>query len=312
MAMPEAKIAIEPAASHATTAGSSVMRDYYELTKPGISQMVAMTTLAGYYLAIPTDLLGYITTGTAWLHFVVTMVGTLAVSSGSCVVNHILERERDQQMKRTAQRPIPAGRITLSSAWVFGALLTVLGIGMLAMTNALTVALAIITWLSYVAVYTPMKRRSRLALYVGGVPGALPFAGGWTAVRGSMDMEAWALFAILFFWQLPHFFALSWMYRQDYAQGGFAMHAVEDTEGKALGNQMITTSALTALAALVPTLMGITGWLYGTVALGAGLWLVAESVRFRRDRQTGTARRVLLTSYAVLMGIIFLMFLDKH
>jgi protoheme IX farnesyltransferase len=157
-----------------------------------------------------------------------------------------------------------------------------------------------------------MKTRSKLALYVGGVPGALPFAGGWTAVRGTFDVEAWALFAILFFWQLPHFFALSWMYRQDYATGGFAMHAVEDSEGIVLGNQMIATSALTAVSAVVPTLLGMTGWLYGIVAVVAGLWLVAESVRFRLDRQTAAARRVLLTSYAVLMGIIFLMFLDKH
>ena len=191
-------------------------------------------------------------------------------------------------------------------------LLTIVGIGLLLATNGLTVALAAITWLTYVVVYTPLKKRSTLALYLGGIPGALPFAGGWTAVRGTMDIEAWALFAILFFWQIPRFLALSWMYRQDYASGGFVMHAVEDAEGRSVGVQMIVTSALTMAACVMPAIIGTTGYLYGIVALLGGAWLVLESVRFFVDRQTATARRVLLTSYAVLMGVVFLMFLDKH
>lgn len=290
----------------------SMLRDYYELTKPGISQMVAMTTLAGYYLAIQQDLSVYLSSASSWLHFFMTMVGTLSISSGSCVVNHILERRDDARMKRTATRPIPAGRISVSSAWIFGIVLTIVGVGLLMATNGLTVVLAAITWLTYVVVYTPLKKRSTVALYLGGIPGALPFAGGWTAVRGTMDVEAWALFAILFFWQIPHFLALSWMYRHDYASGGFVMHAVEDAEGRSVGMQMIVTSALTMLACLVPSMLGTTGMLYGIVAFAGGAWLVWESVRFLRDRQTGTARRVLLTSYAVLMGVVFLMFLDKH
>lgn len=290
----------------------SVVRDYYELTKPGISQMVAMTTLAGYYLAIQQDLSVYLASVSSWLHVLLTMAGTISISSGSCVVNHILERHDDARMKRTATRPIPAGRIAVSSAWFFGIVLTIVGIGLLLATNGLTVALAAITWLTYVVVYTPLKKRSTLALYLGGIPGALPFAGGWTAVRGTMDIEAWALFAILFFWQIPHFLALSWMYRQDYASGGFVMHAVEDAEGRSVGVQMIITSALTMGACVMPAIIGTTGYLYGIVALLGGAWLVWESVRFLLDRQTATARRVLLTSYAVLMGVVFLMFLDKH
>lgn len=290
----------------------SLLRDYYELTKPGISQMVAMTTLAGYYLAIQQDLSVYLSSATSWLHFLTTMLGTLSISSGSCVVNHILERHDDARMKRTATRPIPAGRISVSSAWFFGIVLTLVGLGLLTATNGLTVGLAAITWLSYVVVYTPLKKRSTMALYLGGIPGALPFAGGWTAVRGTMDVEAWALFAILFFWQIPHFLALSWMYRQDYASGGFVMHAVEDAEGRSVGVQMIVTSALTMLACIMPAVLGTTGMLYGIAAFVGGAWLVWESVRFLHDRQTATARRVLLTSYAVLMGVVFLMFLDKH
>lgn len=288
-----------------------IVRDYYELTKPGISQMVAMTTLAGYYLALPGELSSHIASAPAWLHFVLTMAGTLAVSSGSCVVNHILERNEDARMKRTASRPIPAGRISVPQAWTFGVVLTVLGLGLLMATNWLTVSLAVITWLSYVVVYTPLKKHSTIALLVGGVPGALPFAGGWTAVRGTMDVEAWALFAILFFWQLPHFLALSWMYRHDYKAGGFVMRAVDDPDGRAVGIQTVITSVLTMASAIVPTLLGMTGWLYGTAAVLGGLWLTAESVRFLRVRETSAARRVLLTSYAVLMGVVFLMFLDK-
>jgi heme o synthase len=126
-----------------------------------------------------------------------------------------------------------------------------------------------------------------------------------------MDVEAWALFAILFFWQLPHFLALSWMYRHDYKAGGFVMRAVDDPDGRAVGIQTVITSVLTMASAIVPTLLGMTGWLYGTAAVLGGLWLTAESVRFLRVRETSAARRVLLTSYAVLMGVVFLMFLDK-
>ncbi|MBU3741394.1 MAG: protoheme IX farnesyltransferase [Candidatus Kapabacteria bacterium] len=302
---------IDAPAAQADVVRTSIVRDYYELTKPGITQMVAMTTLAGYYLALPVDLATYLASASSWLHFFMTMLGTISVSSGSCVVNHILERDDDGRMKRTMTRPIPAGRISTSAAWAFGVTLTVLGLAMLTVTNPLTLALAAITWLSYVAIYTPLKKRTTIALYLGGVPGALPFAGGWTALRGSMDAEAWALFAILFFWQIPHFLALSWMYRNDYASGGFVMHAVEDRQGRRVGLEMILTSGLTMVSALLPTLLGMTGMLSGIVAVAGGGWLVFESWRFLRDRQTASARRVLLTSYAVLMGIVVLMFLDK-
>ncbi len=290
----------------------SLPRQYYELTKPGISQMVAMTTLTGYYLAIPTDLVSYATVTDNWLHAVSTLVGTLAISSGSCVVNHIMEKDVDARMKRTASRPLPAGTISTSHATIFAAILSIGGAALLATTNLLTLVLAIATWLFYVVVYTPMKQRSSLAVIVGGIPGALPFAGGWTAVRGSMDPTAIALFAILFFWQLPHFYALSWMYRTDYRAGGVVLRAISDESGRTLAWQMILTSVLTLVSAVVPTLLGATGYLYlvGSGLLGA--WLVGESVRFRTRPDAAAARRVLLTSYAVLMGIVLLMFLDKQ
>lgn len=299
-----------PLAEQATA--DSIVRQYYELTKPGISQMVAMTTLTGYYLAIPTDLVSYATTPGVWLHAASTLVGTLAISSGSCVVNHIMERDIDARMKRTASRPIPAGIISTTQASVFAAVLTLGGAGLLLTTNLLTFGLAIATWLFYVLVYTPMKQRSSLAVIVGGIPGALPFAGGWTAVRGTMDPMAIALFAILFCWQLPHFYALSWMYRSDYRAGGVVLRAISDESGSTLAWQMILTSVLTLGSTVVPTILGSTGYLYlvGSSVLGA--WLVVESLRFRATPDAAAARRVLLTSYAVLMGIVLLMFLDKQ
>lgn len=283
---------------------------YYELTKPGISKMVMMTTLAGYHLALPSTSSLFSTTQA--VHLAATMFGTLLISSGSCVVNHILERDVDARMKRTAKRPIPSGAITMRSASIFAAILSLGGAALLLTVNALTFWLAIATWLSYVMVYTPMKTRSSLAVIVGGVPGALPFMGGWTAVTGSADAMAWVLFAILFFWQLPHFYALSWMYRADYREGGMVLRAISDESGKTLAVQMTLTSVLLLASAVLPTVLGVTGSVYLVGVSGLGLWLTVQSAVFYRNADAAAARKVLLTSYAVLMGIVVLMFLDKQ
>ncbi len=296
-------------ASEAERAPSRVSM-YYELTKPGISKMVMMTTLAGYHLALPSTTSLFSTTQA--VHLAATMFGTLLISSGSCVVNHILERDVDARMKRTAKRPIPSGAISMRSASIFAAVLSLGGAALLLTVNALTFWLAIATWLSYVMVYTPMKTRSSLAVIVGGIPGALPFMGGWTAVTGSADAMAWVLFAILFFWQLPHFYALSWMYRADYRDGGMVLRAIADESGKTLAVQMTLTSVLLLVSAVLPTVIGATGMVYLVGVSGLGLWLILQSVVFYRNPDAATARKVLLTSYAVLMGIVVLMFLDKQ
>lgn len=315
MAMNEHDIAVAPqphvAEENVVVAAPSLLKGYYELTKPGISQMVALSTLAGYYLAVQGNVVTYMSDVTNAVHLLTTMAGTLAISSGSCAINHVLERNDDARMKRTATRPIPSGLISPTAATVFGAALTLGGASLLWTINSLTFILAIVTWVSYIAVYTPMKKRSSLAVLVGGIPGALPFAGGWTAVQGTLDPVAIALFAILFFWQLPHFYALSWMYRSDYRTAGFVLRSLRDEAHITLGRQMVLTSALTMLAAVVPTLLGATGWLYGAGSLLLGAWLVVESVRFLKTGEHSAARRVLLTSYAVLMGVFVLMFLDK-
>lgn len=290
---------------------TGLLRQYYELTKPGITQMVVLTTLAGFYLAVPTDIVAFASSTSSWVLFVSLMIGTVLVSAGSCVFNHIIERDEDAKMKRTAARPIPSGIISVSKAAVFGVVLTLVGLALIATVNTLTFLLAIATWVTYVAVYTPLKKKTKLALLIGGIPGALPFAAGWTAVTGTFDVPALIVFSILFFWQLPHFLALSWMYRTDYEVGGFVMEAVDDPNGKTVGHQMIWTSVGMVFSSIALTLVGVTGWLYFGVSLVLGAWLVMESIRFLRIRTTPAARRVLLTSYAVLMGVVVLMFVDK-
>lgn len=287
------------------------LRHFYELTKPGITQMVALTGLAGFYLAIPTDLMTYAASPEHWILFLCAMMGIVFLSSGSSVINHVLERDHDRKMKRTAMRPLPSGAISMPVAVTFGIVLTLAGILLLWNVNELTCLLGVITWMTYVVVYTPLKRKTTLALLIGGIPGALPFAGGWTAVTGTMDLMAWVLFAILFLWQLPHFLALSWMYRTDYAEGGFVMSAISDTTGATVGWQTVVSSVLTMVAALLPTVLGAAGWLYGAGALALGVWLTVESLRMYRLRDHRSARRVLLTSYAVLMGLVMLLLVDK-
>ncbi len=311
MSVPEIQTAQLKDAIVSETTTRGLVTQYYELTKPGITQMVALTTLAGFYLAIPTDLITFAASTSNWLIFLATMVGTILISGGSCVFNHILERESDARMRRTASRPIPSGAISLRQAVIYGGILTLSGAALIATVNMVTLALAVLTWLSYVVVYTPLKKKTSIALLVGGIPGALPFAGGWTAMSGSLDLVAWSLFAILFFWQLPHFLALSWMYKTDYKEGGFVMRAINEPTGRIVGVQMIVTSALTLCSAMLPTVLGVTGMLYAVGAAALGLWLTVASVQFMQQRDHPSARRVLLTSYAVLMGIIVLMFVDK-
>jgi len=288
-----------------------VLRDYYELTKPGITQMVAFTTLTGYYLGIQGGLSDYAAQGSHWIHFLLTMFGTVLISAGSCVFNQIVERNADARMKRTAKRPIPAGTISVREAVIFGSVLSVIGLALLSQVNILTCVLAAATWVLYVLVYTPMKTKSTWSLLVGSIPGALPFAGGWTAIRGTMDPAAYALFAILFMWQIPHFLALSWMYRSDYIEGGFALEAVRDESGSVVARQTLISSILTAVACVMPFFVGAAGWLFLIGSSLQGAWLTFEAVKFTRTKDHASARKVLLTSYAVLMGVMALLFLDK-
>ena len=235
----------------------------WQLTKPRIALLVLFTALAGFWLA---------SSGAPdWLRLFHTLVGTALTAGGAGALNMLLEREADARMRRTMNRPLPAGRVQPAEALKLGVTLSVAGVFYFAAAvNLLASLLAALTLISYLLVYTPLKRRTWLATLVGAVPGALPALGGWAAARGGLSVEAGSLFAIVFLWQVPHFNALAWMYREDYARGGFPTLATRDPGGKATATQIVGVSLALLLASLAPALLGLAGPLFlsGALALG--------------------------------------------
>ncbi len=292
-------------------AGALTLRDafsaYYELTKPGITLMVVISTAAGFYLALPRE---FLTLEYAVL-FLLTVVGTALVSAGSCVLNHVMEREYDREMKRTMFRPIPSGKIRWKNALIFGVAISTVGLALLMLAQPLTAGLALLTFVLYLAVYTPMKRRTQLSTLVGGIPGALPPLAGYATISGHIGPEAFALFMILFLWQMPHFLSLAWMYRKDYERGGFPMLTVLDGSGIVVARHIVSYSLMLLLFSLLPTLLSVTGVLYFIGAAILGGALVTTGIRFFYERSNSNARTVLLSSYFYLLALITLMFIDK-
>jgi protoheme IX farnesyltransferase len=284
-----------------------VFSAYYEMTKPGITLMVVISTAAGFYLALPRD---FLTLEFALL-FVLTVVGTALVSAGSCVLNHVMEHEYDRDMKRTMFRPIPSGKVRWSQALLFGIVLALAGLALLMMANPLTAGLALLTLVLYLAVYTPMKRRTQLSTLVGGIPGALPPLAGYATISGQIGPEAFVMFMILFLWQMPHFLSLSWMYRKDYERGGFPMLTVLDGSGIVVARNIVSYTLMLLLFSLLPTLLSVTGVIYFVGALLLGGAFVAAGIRFFIERSNSNARTVLLSSYFYLLALITLMFIDK-
>ena len=280
---------------------------YYELTKPGITLMVVVSTAAGFYLALPREFLTF----EYALLFVLTVVGTALVSAGSCVLNHVMEHRHDGAMKRTMFRPIPSGKIRPRAAAMYGIGLAAAGLGLLAWAQPLTAVLAAITFALYLGVYTPMKRRTQLSTLVGGIPGALPPLGGYATISGTIGIEAFVLFMILFLWQMPHFLSLAWMYRRDYERGGFPMLTVLDGSGIVVARHVVIYTVMLLLFSLLLTVLSVTGVVYfaGALLLGAGF--LAAGTRFFLDRSNSNARTVLLSSYFYLLALITLMFIDK-
>lgn len=280
---------------------------YYELTKPGITLMVVVSTAAGFWLALPKHfaILDYL------LLFIATVVGTALVSAGSCVLNHVMEHRYDLEMKRTMFRPIPSGKITTAQATWFGIGLAAAGLALLVAAQPLTAGLAALTLFLYLAVYTPLKRVTPLSTLVGGIPGALPPLGGYATVTGSISLEAGVLFMILFLWQMPHFFSLAWMYRKDYERGGFRMLTALDESGMIVAKHIVSYTILLLLFSLLPTVYGDTGLIYFGAALLLGGAFLAMGLRFMHTRSNTRARAVLLTSYLYLLALLTLMFIDK-
>lgn len=270
----------------------SRLHAFIELTKPRLTALVILTTWLGFSLAH--------TGQHGWL-FVHALLGSWLVASGAAVLNQYMERELDARMRRTQGRPLPTQRVRSTEALIFGALLSVVGLAELAFgVNALTSGLAFITLASYLWAYTPLKRRTSLSTLVGAVPGAIPPMMGWTAATGKLAPEAWVLFAILFLWQLPHFLAIAWMFREDYARAGFPMLPVVDPEGGSTVRMILLYSAVLIPVTLLPTGMGLANLSYGIIALVLGAGFFACGAFLAWQRTAFSARRVMLASVVYL------------
>jgi protoheme IX farnesyltransferase len=280
------------------------LADFWEMTKPGITLMVVLTAGLGFLLAEQGNF--------QFLLLLHTLIGTGLVSAGGSVLNHVLERDTDALMQRTANRPLPTGRMNPDVALSFGVVLAILGLADLALAvNLLTALLGAVALAGYVFVYTPLKRISSLATVIGAVPGAIPPMMGWSAVRNELDAAAWVLFGILFLWQLPHFLAIAWLCREDYARGGFPMLTVLDPEGFRTGRQAILYGAALVPVSLLPSLLGLMGTVYFVGALAFGLAYLGFSFAFAQARSNPGARRLMLASLLYFPALLLIMLLDR-
>jgi heme o synthase len=239
---------------------------YVALTKPDVSFLVLMTTAAGYYMGARGPV--------SWLHLSQTVFATLLIAAGTATLNHYVERESDRYMRRTASRPLPSGQLQPREALVFGIVLSIAGALDLYFTAGLLAsALGVLTCLSYLLAYTPLKKRTVWATFVGAFPGAIPPMIGWVAATGALDRGAWLLFAILFFWQFPHFHAIAWMYREDYARAGIQMLPVVDREGTRTFRQIILTAVALVAVSLLPAVTGLAGvrYFFGALVVSTAL-----------------------------------------
>ena len=301
-----------PSARLGDRAGQTPSRatDFYELTKPRLNFLVLVTTFVGYYMAVGGR--------GDWGHLPATLIGTALTAAGAAVLNQVIEREPDQLMPRTRNRPLPAGRVSPAEGTLYGVGLGLAGIGCLAVAvNGLTAAIGATTLLSYIAVYTPLKRITTLNTVVGAVPGALPPVMGWTAVHGTLHdphagllfCRAAVLFCILFFWQMPHFLAIATLYRRDYAAGGFKMLPVVDEA--VTGRQMVLYAAALIPVTLMPTLLGMTGVVYFAAAFVLGMGYLTFSVAAAATRERADARKLFFASIIYLPVLLAVMTTDK-
>ena len=288
----------------ALTQSHARARDFVALAKPRLNLLVVASTLVGYAMA-PGESLGL-------LHVCGLLLGTGFVAGGASAFNQVLERDVDALMRRTRLRPLPDQRLQPTEGVLFGGAISVAGLVLIAAaSNLLAAAVALATLLSYVVVYTPLKRRSSFSTVIGAIPGALPPIIGWAAVEGALPAEPWVLFGIMFLWQLPHFLAIAWMYREDYARAGFPMLPVLEPDGRSTGRQAVVYAAALVPLSLAPTPLRMTGDIYfaGALILGAAfLWL---TIGFARSRSVADARRVFFASIVYLPVLWVLMILNK-
>lgn len=274
------------------------MRSYLELTKPRITWLILMSTAVGFYFgnegAVDWPLLFH------------CMLGTALIASGTATLNQWYERDADARMRRTSSRPIPSGRVSARNALLFGIVLVAAGELELALgVNALAAWLGLFTVASYLLLYTPLKQRTWLSTAVGAFPGAMPPLIGFAAARGQLMLEAWVLFAIIFLWQFPHFYAIAWMYREDYGRAGIRMLPVVEPDGRSTARQIMAFSILLLPASLLPGFLSMASHWYLAAALALGALFLRAAVRLSRERTARNARGVLKASVLYLPLLYF-------
>ncbi len=296
--------ALEVQNTNLASARGRLAADFAELVKARLTLLVLLTTAVGFYLGaeLPIDYL-------ALFHVV---FGTAAAAAGAAALNQWWERKLDALMHRTKMRPVPAGRMRPAEALALGVGLSISGVGYLTMTcNALSATLAALTIVIYIFGYTPLKRASTANTFVGAIPGAIPPMIGWAAARGTLDAGAWSLFAILLLWQLPHFFAIAWMYREDYSRAGFRMISSDDHSGERSASQSVFFCILLLVIAGLPAFVGIVTFAYLAAELVLGGLFIAVAMRFLRMRTAGAARLLFITSIVYLPLLLAALVLTK-
>jgi len=277
---------------------------YISLTKPDVSFLVLMTTGTGFYMGArgPID----------WLHLLHVVLGTMMIAAGTAALNHYMERESDRHMRRTASRPLPTGQLTPAEALRFGIGLSIAGaIDLYFVAGYLASLLGVVTSVSYLLAYTPLKKRTVWATFIGAIPGAIPPMIGWTAATGKLDAGAWLLFAILFFWQFPHFHAISWMYREDYARAGILMLPVIDKDGTRTFRQIVLYAATLVAVSLLPAIMGFAGVLYFFGALVTCTALVQVCLWAAHAKTNSRAKWLMHATVMHIPILLGLMMYDK-
>lgn len=282
----------------------TILAAYIELSKPNIMSLVLITTVLGYYLGGKGI--------DSWFTLLITLIGTALSSGGAGALNHYLERDADSLMNRTKNRPIPAGIILPSNALMFGIILVLSGTTLLVWkVNTLTGFLSILTAFLYILVYTPMKKITWLNTSIGSIPGAIPPMGGWAAATGHLDFNAWILFFIMFLWQHPHFYAIAWMCKEDYARANFKMLPVIEPDGKRTIRQIFWHLGMLIPVSIFPYLYGSSGivYLFGVLILSV-LFLIS-AVPMAREKTNNSAKLLLKSSVIYLPGLLFLIVFDK-
>ena len=288
----------------AVAAGAATWKDWLSLTKPEITFLVTISSLAGF-------ILGSVGSVDGWT-LLWAMIGIPLTSAGGCALNQYLESDLDADMKRTAQRPIPASRIQADHAKWDGLGVLAAGLGILCpLTNPLTGVMAAFTVALYLWVYTPMRRRSTWNTLVGTIPGALPVLGGWTAATGNLGIGGWILFGVLLAWQMPHFFSLAWMYRKDYGNSAFLMLPSSDKQGDRTARQMIGFTLVMIVFSVLPVVVGLSSWVYLAGALTLGIWFLLPVGRFWYTRSVKDARAVLKASVMYIPLLLAAIILDR-